>query len=56
MHEHLKRVSVRLVNDGSLLSDQPLTSPEQAVAVMGDYLSSWYPVLTESDSRMDDYA
>lgn len=34
----LKRVSVRLVNDGMLLHDEPLNSPEQAVEVMGDYL------------------
>lgn len=34
----LKKVSVRLVNEGSLLHDEPIVSPEQAVAVMGDYL------------------
>lgn len=34
----LKRVSVRLVNDGTLLHDEPLNSPEHAVTVMGNYL------------------
>lgn len=34
----LKKVSVRLVSDGSLISDEPLGSPEKAVAVMGNYL------------------
>lgn len=34
----LKKVAVRLVNDGSLLSGAEIKSPEMAVEIMGDYL------------------
>lgn len=34
----LKKVAVRLVNDGSLLSGAEIKVPEMAVEIMGDYL------------------
>ena len=34
----LQKVAIRLVKDGSVISDHPINSPEDAVSVMGEYL------------------
>lgn len=41
MNKGLSQVSIRLVQESPLLSDESINTPEQAVKVLGEWLEEW---------------